>query len=51
VFSRSGSHVQHEKSGKKIELKEENGVFVLEVEFFEPEAEASVEQSFTRQSN
>jgi hypothetical protein len=51
VFSRSGSYIQHEKSGKKIELKEENVVFALEVEFFEPEAEASVEQSFTRQGN
>ena len=49
VFSRYGSFIQNEKSGRKIELKEENGVFVMEVEFFEPEAAVEKEQDFTRQ--
>ena len=50
VFSRYGSFIQNEKRGRKFELKEENGVFVMEVEFFEPEAAVPKEQDFTRQS-
>ena len=37
VSSRKGSYILNEKTGKKIELKEERGTFVMEVEFFEPE--------------
>ena len=37
VFSRGGSYIVNDKTKKKIELKEEKGTFVMEVDFFEPE--------------
>ena len=51
VSSRYGSFKQNEKSGRKIELKEENGVFVVEVVFVEPEAAVPKEQDFTSRAN
>ena len=39
VFSRNkgGSYILNEKSGSKIELKEEKGTFVMNVEFYQPQ--------------
>ena len=41
VFSRKpgGSYIMNDKTGTRIQLEEERGTFVMEVEFLEPDAQ------------
>ena len=49
VFSRGsfGSYFRNDKTGEKTPLKEEKGTFVLEVDYYQPEASATA--GFARQ--
>ena len=40
VFDKDGSYILNKKTGRRIELLEERGTFVMEVEFLEPELES-----------
>ncbi len=51
VFSRreGGSYILNEKTGGKIALKEEEGTFGLDVEYYQPEASTGETSGLTRQ--
>ena len=51
IFSRKegGSYILNERTGGKIALKEQKGTFVLDVEYYQPEAGSGEGSGFTRQ--
>ena len=53
LFTRGGkgSCIINDATGEKIYLTEEKGVFVLDVEFFEPDAEGAQAAGFARQGS
>ena len=50
VFSRKpgGSYIMNNHSGQKIQLTEEKGTFVMDVEYLEPDLDS---EGFARQGN
>mgnify|MGYP001200880737 FL=1 len=50
VFDKDGSYILNKKTGRRIELLEERGTFVMEVEFLEPEFESEA-PGFTRRGD
>ena len=50
VFSRKpgGSYIMNNHSGQKIQLTEEKGTFVMDVEYLEPDPDS---EGFARQGN